>query len=51
MPGVLLIWEIVGQVSIALAVCAEGGCLDICLFSHLSLILYFFLSERRPDID
>ena len=38
--GVLLIWIIVGQGPIALAVGAGGGCLDIfslvCLFSLLS---------------
>ena len=38
--GVLLIWIIVGQGPIALAVCAGGGCLDI-----FSLIYHFsFLS-------
>ena len=47
--SVLLIWIIVGQVSIALAVGAGGGCLDI-----FSLVyLFSFLSHfwRRPDID
>ena len=38
--SVLLIWIIVGQGSIALAVGAGGGCLDIfslvCIFSFLS---------------
>ena len=38
--GVLLIWILVGQGPIALAVGADGGCLDIfslvCLFSFLS---------------
>ena len=46
--GVLLIWLIVGQGLIALAVGAGGGCLDI--FS----LVYFFsfsLSGRWPDID
>ena len=38
--GVLLIWIIVGQGSIALAVAAGGGCLDIFLSSFFSL---FFL--------
>ena len=33
--GVLLVWMIVGQGPIALAVGAGGGCLDI-FFSHLS---------------
>ena len=45
--GVLLIWIIVGQGPIALAVGANGGCLDI--FSHLSFLSSF--SGRRPDID
>ena len=40
--GVLLIWIIVGQGPIALAVGAGGGCLDI--FSHLSLLFSFSLS-------
>ena len=48
--GVLLVWMIVGQGPIALAVGAGGGCLDI-----FSLIyLFSFLSpslRRRPDID
>ena len=47
--SVLLIWIIVGQGSIALAVGAGGGCLDI-----FSLVYIFsFLSHfgRRPDID
>ena len=42
-PGVLLIWIIVGQGPIALVVGAGGGCLDI-FFSHLSLLFSFFLS-------
>ena len=41
--GVQLIWIIVGQGPIALAVGAGGGCLDIfslvCLFSFLSISL------------
>ena len=40
--GVLLIWIIVGQGPIALAVGVGGGCLDI--FSHLSLLFSFSLS-------
>ena len=46
--GVLLIWLIVGQGPTALAVGADGGCLDI-----FSLIYHFFLplSGRRSDID
>ena len=47
--SVLLIWIIVGQGSIALAVGAGGGCLDI-FFSRLSS-LFFSLFGRRPDID
>ena len=35
--GVLLIWIIVGQGPITLAVDADGGCLDI-FFSHLSVL-------------
>ena len=42
--GVLLVWMIVGQGPIALAVGAGGGCLDIfsliCLFSFLSPSLW-----------
>ena len=41
--GVLLVWMIVGQRPIALAVGAGGGCLDI-FFSHLSLLFSFSLS-------
>ena len=48
--GVLLIWMIVGQGPIALAVGAGGGCLDI-FFSRLSFLHSFSLSVRRPDID
>ena len=47
--GVLLLWIIVGQGPIALAIGAGGGCLDI-FFSHLSP-LFFPLPGRRPDID
>ena len=45
-PGLLLIWIIVGQGPTALAVGAGGGGLDI-----FPLIYHFFLSGRRPDID
>ena len=42
--GVLLIWDIVAQGSIALAIGAGGGCLDIfslnCHFSFLSPSLW-----------
>ena len=41
--GVLLIWIVVGQGPIELAVSAGGGCLDI-FFSHLSLLFSFSLS-------
>ena len=48
--GVLLIWMIVGQGPIALAVGAGGGVWTFFLSSIFSL---FFLSlfGRRPDID
>ena len=48
--GVLLIWIIVGQRLIALAIGAGGGCLDIFLSSVTSLFL-LPLSGRRPNID
>ena len=41
--GVLLVWMIVGQGLIALAVGAGGGCLDI-FFSHLFFLFSFSLS-------
>ena len=41
--GDLLVWIIVGQGPIVLAVGAGGGCLDI-FFSHLSLLFSFSLS-------
>ena len=44
--GVLLIWIIVGQGPIELAVGAGGGCLDI-----FSLIYIFLLSFSLWDID
>ena len=40
--GVLLIWIIVGQGPVVLALGAGGGCLDI--LSHLSLLYSFSLS-------
>ena len=49
-PGVLLVWMIVGQEPIALAVGADGGCLDIFLSSIFSLF-FLPLFGRRPDID
>ena len=42
--GVLLIWIIIGQGPIALAVGADWGCLDIVSLSHLSLLFSFSLS-------
>ena len=48
--GVLLTWIIVGQGPIVLAVGASGGCLDI-FFSHLSLLLSFFLSLGDGPLD
>ena len=51
MRGVLLIWIIVMQWPITLAVGAGGGCLDI-FFSRLFFFLFSFsFSGRRPDID
>ena len=50
MPGVLLIWIIVGQGPSALAEGAGGGCLDIFLSSIISLF-FLPLSRRRSDID
>ena len=41
--GVLLVWMIVGQGPIALAVGVGGGCLDI-FFSHLSVLFLLPLS-------
>ena len=43
--GVLLIWIIVGQGPIALAVGAGGGCLDIFKFVYL----FSFLSSSFGD--
>ena len=48
--GVLLVWMIVGQGLIALAVGAGGGCLDIFPSSIFSLFL-LPLFGRLPDID
>ena len=48
--GVLLIWIIVRQGPIALAVGAGGGCLDIFL-SAITSLFFLPLSGRRPDID
>ena len=48
--GILLIWIIVGQVPIVLAVGAGGGCLDI-FFCRLSFLFFLPPSGRRPYID
>ena len=47
---VLLIWIIVGQGPVALAVGAGGGCLDIFTLVYLFFVS-FSLSRRQPDID
>ena len=44
-PGVLLIWILVGQGPIALAVGAGGGCLDFFLSSVISLSFSLSLSK------
>ena len=46
-PTNLLIWTIVGQGSIALAVDAGGGCLDIFLSSIYSLFFLTFCETAR----
>ena len=43
------LWMRVGQGTIALAVGADGGCLDI-FFSPILPLLFLPLSGRRPDI-
>ena len=51
-PGRPTIWITVGQGPTALAVGAEGGCLDI--FTHIYPFFSFHflpLFGRRPDID
>ena len=48
--GVLLVWMIVGQGPVALAVGAGGGCLDIFLSSIFS-VFFLALFGRWPDID
>ena len=50
LPGVLLIWIIVGQGPIALAVGAGGGVWTFFLSSFTSLFC-LPLSGRRPDMD
>ena len=49
--GVLLIWILLGQGPIALAVGAGGGFFFGHFFSRLSSPFPFSLSGRRPDID
>ena len=49
-PGRPIIWMIVGQGPVVLAVGAGGGCLDILLSSIFSL-LFLPLFGRRPGID
>ena len=49
--GVILIWSIVGQGPIALAVGAGGGCLHIFFLSSNISLFFLPLSGRRPDID
>ena len=48
--GVLLIWIIVGQGPIALAVGA-GGVVWTIFLSSLTSLFFLPLSGRRPDID
>ena len=50
-PGRPTIWMIVGQGPIALAVGADGGCIDIFVSLHYVFFLFLPLSGRRPDID
>ena len=47
--GVLLIWIIVGQGPIALALGADGVCLDI--FSLICLLSFFSPSLGESDVD
>ena len=49
-PGRHTIWITIGQRPTALAVCADGSCLDILISSSLSL-LFLPLFGTRPDID
>ena len=49
-PGRPTIWITVGQGSIALAVCADGGYLDI-LLSSIFKLLFLPLSGRLPNKD
>ena len=51
-PGRPTVWMIVGQGLIALAVGADGGCLDIfTLLYPFSPLLFLPFSGIRPDID
>ena len=49
--GVLLIWIRVGQGPTALAVGADGGCLDIFTLDYQFSLFFLPLSGKRPDID
>ena len=49
-PGVPLIWIIVGQGPTVLAVCAGGVVWTLFLSSIISLF-FLPLSRRRPDLD
>ena len=49
--GVLLIWIIVGQGPIALAVGAGGGGVFGHFLSSITSLFFLPLSGRRPDID
>ena len=50
-PGRPTILITVGQGPTALAVCADGGCLDIFFLSSILSLLFLPLFGRRPDID
>ena len=49
--GVILIWIIVGQGPIALAIGAGGGLFGHFFFSSFTSLFFLPLSGRRPDID
>ena len=40
-----------GQGPTALAVGADGGCLDIFLLSSITYLFFLSLPRRRPDIE
>ena len=48
---VLLIWIIVGQWPIALAIGAGGGVVWTFFLSSITSLFFLPLSGRRPDID